>query len=343
MSRLATEWALWMLPVAWQITLLVAVVWTLDLLLRRVVWPQLLYGLWLLVPLCALLPAFGSAVSTGAVAVAPADPPLILLMIWASGVAVFGVLAVAVILRQRRGLRGSVIEDPILARAAQQLGIRRRVALAASPHIASPVVYGIFRPRIVVPDSPMSAAEREHVYLHELAHVQRGDLLVSALYGLVHLLFWFHPLLYVARRRAHGLRELCCDARVASVLRDRTPEYRRTLLRFAARLLPQPGLTGFLGGPSVILLRLRWLDRGEWVFSRRRRVATAAVILILTTTLVPRAQAGVIDPAVASLHAEMARLDGRIPQLSLEHEGCFELRWTVQRILQLERQIEESK
>jgi bla regulator protein BlaR1 len=337
-STLATEWAIWMLPVAWQLTLLCGVVLMLDLLLRRVVWPQLLYALWLLVPLCALLPPLSTPVAAGPSVVAPATPPVALFAAWATGVLLFGLLALAAIVRQRKRSRGRPWDDPVLAHAARRLNIRRRIGLVVSPTIESPVVFGLLRPRIVLPDVEMTAAEREHVYLHELAHVKRGDLIVQALYGLVHLVFWFHPLVFVARRRAHGLREVCTDARVASVLRDETPAYRDTLLRFAARLLPQPDAAGFLGGSAVILMRLRWLDRGEWVLSRRKRIATATLLLALAATIVPRAQADIIDPTLASLQAERARLEPRVRELSMEHEGCLELQWIVRRLIQIERE-----
>jgi len=342
LSGAATGWALWMLPALWQVTLLALGVLILDLLLRRVVWPQLLHALWMLVPLGLFVPAGAEPLAGGATVAAPAAPPGGWLVAGASGVAVFGALA---LLAGRRALRGAPMRDPVLDRAAARLGLRRRVALVCSARIASPAVAGLFRPRIGMPDEPMSEQEREHVYLHELAHVQRGDLWAAALFGIVHLVFWFHPLVHVARRRAHALRELGCDARVASVLKEQTPAYRDTLLRFAARLLPAPGAAAFVGGPATILLRLRRLERGEWVRTGPRRLAAAIVLVALLVTAAPLAQARVVDPALAALHAERARVADRALHLyrNYESEGCIELQWAVQRLIQMEKQAKESK
>ena len=352
----ATEWALWMVPVVWQATLLAVAVLVIDLLLRRIVWPQLLHALWLLVLLRLFLPPHVTspvAVSAGKLMAAPAAPPVAWMIAWASGVALFGIVAIRARVEARRALRRSTRPVPvhveqILVRAAQRLDVRRRVVIVASSTVASPGVHGLIRPRIVIPATELESAtdrELEHVFLHELAHVARGDLWVRALFRTAHLLFWFHPLVFVARRRAHALGELCCDARVASVLGDQTPAYRATLLRFAARLLPEPRLTGFLGGPALIVLRLRRLDRGEWVISLRQRIASAGIVLATALILVPRAQAGVIDPAVASLRAERTRLAGRVRELAenYESEGCLELQWSVRRLIALEQEERENK
>ena len=47
---------------------------------------------------------------------------------------------------------------------------------------------------------------------HELAHVRRRDLLWSGLAGLVRVLFFFHPLVWLAHREALVAREAACDA-----------------------------------------------------------------------------------------------------------------------------------
>jgi len=308
-----------------------------------VLWPQVLHALWLLVPLRLVLPAFvASPVAPATTVATPAAPPVGWFLAWLAGLALFGGLTAFALVRQRRRLRGRVLDDPVLARAAARLGFRRRVAVIVTDGVASPAVAGLVRPRILMPDVALSDEEREHVYLHELAHVQRGDLWVQALFGLVHLVFWFHPLVWIARSRAHALRELGCDARVAAVLREETPRYRETLLRFAERLLPTARLAGFLGGSAVILQRLRHLERGEWILSRGRRLAAAGAVVVLAAALVPRAQANVIAPSLSSLRASLAQRARHLAE-HYESEGCLELQFTIRRLLQLEQEAKEER
>ncbi|MEM8886110.1 MAG: M56 family metallopeptidase [Planctomycetota bacterium] len=346
-----TSWAIWALPVLWQTTLLALVVLVIDLLLRRVVWPQLLHALWMLVPLRVFLPPTVTspiALAPEAAAFAPRVDPAPWFLAWIAGVALFGLLALRAHRRARRRLEDGAIAVDVGQRAvAARLGLRRRVLVLRGRHAGSPVVYGLLRPRVVLPRDLDDPREIEHVLLHEYAHVRRRDLWMQTLFGLANLLCWFHPLVYVARRRAAALREVCCDARVASVLREETPAYRATLLRIAENLLapPQPGLAGFLGGPAHILARLRWLERGEWTLSRRKRVATACAVFVLAVTLVPHAQASVIDPALRGLRAERAAAEARLQHVidNPHSTGCFELKWSVLRWMELENKVKESK
>ena len=49
MNGLAESWWNWMWPMFWQVSVLVILVGAIDLMLRRRVWPQVRYALWLLV------------------------------------------------------------------------------------------------------------------------------------------------------------------------------------------------------------------------------------------------------------------------------------------------------
>ncbi|MBE0538035.1 MAG: hypothetical protein IH624_20425, partial [Phycisphaerae bacterium] len=94
--------------------------------------------------------------------------------------------------------------------------------------------------------------------------------------------YWFNPLLWVIRRPMQELRELCCDATVARVLRERTGGYRETLLETARRLVAEPvspgmGLLGLFENSHRLVDRLRWLERESW----RRTWLRAAVVLLL--------------------------------------------------------------
>ena len=74
----------------------------------------------------------------------------------------------------------------------------------ASSTLASPVLIGLFRPRIVLPvdfTQRFSAEQQSLVLAHERWHLQRLDLWAGLAVSLVRCLFWFHPLLPLAQRR----------------------------------------------------------------------------------------------------------------------------------------------
>ncbi len=66
---------------------------------------------------------------------------------------------------------------------------------------------------------------------HELAHVKRHDLVWGWLPELAAMLYFFHPVAHMVRRRVHLERELACD-QLAMAHSGRTPaEYAETLVR----------------------------------------------------------------------------------------------------------------
>lgn len=185
-----------------------------------------------------------------------------------------------------------------LRAAAIQLGLRRTPPVVFVDAVQSPAVFGMLRPVLVMPSSwrgrPADAALR-HILLHELAHIRRGDLLIHSLFLALQICYWFNPLLLVVRRRLHHLRELCCDATVAGLLKDETPEYRRTLLQAAESLVrPLPpnglGLLGLLERPGNLLERLRRLEGEVWRHSRLRFFTVAATAMVTIAAVLPMKQ-----------------------------------------------------
>ena len=170
--------------------------------------------------------------------------------------------------------------------------------IALSADIPSPAVFGVFRPVLVLPEAAIGRLSRkraEHILLHELAHIKRRDLLVNAFYTLLQIAYWFNPLLWLLRRRLQHLRELCCDATVARILRDKTPEYRETILETARRLLVKPGepgigLLGLFESSSSLRVRLKWLEKKTWRHHGLRIATILAVVTGMCVFILPMAK-----------------------------------------------------
>lgn len=65
---------------------------------------------------------------------------------------------------------------------------------------------------------------------HELAHFARGDHWVRLLESMVLGIYWWHPLVWWARRQLQHAEEQCCDAWVLWAYPKSNTEYARTLL-----------------------------------------------------------------------------------------------------------------
>ena len=107
--------------------------------------------------------------------------------------------------------------------------------IRVSPEVSLPVVQGLFRPTLLLPQEALDEwpAERTSaVVLHEVGHVRRRDVASHLLTRLACALYWFNPVVWWAAREARREQERACDD---VVLRagHRPSSYARHLLAIA--------------------------------------------------------------------------------------------------------------
>jgi beta-lactamase regulating signal transducer with metallopeptidase domain len=98
-----------------------------------------------------------------------------------------------------------------LADARGRIGARH-TALLASREIASPISWGVLRPKIMLnTDAVAASADADAIVAHELAHLARADWAKLVLARVSVAAFWFDPLVWLLAREAHQLREEAAD------------------------------------------------------------------------------------------------------------------------------------
>ena len=93
---------------------------------------------------------------------------------------------------------------------------KRPVNVRLSDSVTVPMVWGLFRPVILLPaDADEWEPERQRaVLLHELAHIQRQDWLMQTMAQITCAVYWFNPLVWFAMRRMRVEAERACDDNV---------------------------------------------------------------------------------------------------------------------------------
>ena len=93
------------------------------------------------------------------------------------------------------------MKDPealaVLDECCRRMNVRKRPDLFESIEVNSPALHGLFRPRLLLPrgfTTGFSAKELRFVFLHELAHLKRRDLLLNWIMALLQVIHWFNPL-----------------------------------------------------------------------------------------------------------------------------------------------------
>lgn len=201
----------------------------------------------------------------------------------------FGVLAAALVqgggyLPARRRLLRDARPD-LEAEAGQtaaSLGLKRAVPVRRSRQVRTPMVLGLLRPVLLLPEGQ---AVDEVVLCHELTHLKRLDLAYKALLVAACWLHWFNPLVWWMSRAASENLELCCDDDVAA---GRDAAFRRKygeLLLSTAEEKPGPTLSSRFGGSKQAMK-----DRLTNLFVKKKRgrllACTAVAVLILVGGLV---------------------------------------------------------
>jgi beta-lactamase regulating signal transducer with metallopeptidase domain len=187
----------------------------------------------------------------------------------------------------------------MMSRCAEQLKLCRVPRVVVTRKVVCPAVFGIFKPVLLMPKGylgKLSRKDAEHVLFHELAHIKRGDPIVHSLYLVLQIVYWFNPLLWLARRQLIHLRELCCDATVAQILKQKTNEYRETIIDIARQFLTRPvepglGLLGLFEDTNRLLVRLSWLEKKTWRYQKMKNLTVITMMIFMLAFVLPMAKA----------------------------------------------------
>ncbi len=117
-----------------------------------------------------------------------------------------------------------------------------------SPDISSPVLVGIVRPKIIVPESMRDGIDG-FVILHETSHARNLDNLWRLLALILSVIHWFNPFVWIFLRSFLSDIEYACDERVLSGIGEgRRREYAAALVDCAER---RSVLSSPFGGASL--------------------------------------------------------------------------------------------
>lgn len=154
--------------------------------------------------------------------------PELLVAGWLAGVLLLSLSTFRDWRRAHRATAAAAAVDPRWQRHLCALAARLNLAqvpdLREAAGLASPYLFGWFRPVVVMPLGLLARLPTDQIealLLHELAHARRLDYIANLAQRAVEIVLFYHPLIYWVARQLRADRERACDELVIAAGADR--------------------------------------------------------------------------------------------------------------------------
>jgi len=200
----------------------------------------------------------------------------------------------------------------IVQELAPRLGVRGRVRMLALARLKGPVAFGLTRKIIGLPprfESQYSQAQQEVILAHELAHLAARDSWWQLLAEVAVAGLWWHPLVWLARRRLQHTSETAADES-SLLVQNGPPMLAECLLAVGRQLEAKSGfgwlrIDGFRSGLGRRVQRLFELRGGNWKPASKIHTTLAKALCPAAVVVAAILCSGWISPAAAMKGTEM--------------------------------------
>lgn len=197
----------------------------------------------------------------------PSTIGMILYILWSIGMIIMIILILKSMSRFNTIKKSALpLQNPAVYRlyhdCLAEMHITKPLPIYSTAFLKSPVIAGLFKPRIYLPIhliSDYNAKDMRFMLLHELGHYKYKDALANYLMNIIGILYWFNPFVWYSLKEMKNDREVACDTSVLKLLDEDTYEdYGNTLINFAEKIsfTPFPFATGISGSMKQMQKRI---------------------------------------------------------------------------------------
>ena len=125
----------------------------------------------------------------------------------------------------------------ILEFTKKEMGVKTKVKLLEQNYKKIPCIYGIFRPKILVTKEILKKDDEnlKYIFMHELAHLKKHDLILNKILILITTIHWFNPIIWYCFKQIRQDMELKADEMVLNKIKK---EEEKTYAKTLVKLLP---------------------------------------------------------------------------------------------------------
>lgn len=210
--------------------------------------------------------------------------------VWLAGVSLLGGWILVSNLRLWRIVKGerlvtrqAILE--LLEDCKSQIGLQTVIGIVETNKVSTPCLFGYLRPRLLLPAGTLDeldARQMRYVFIHELAHLKRNDILIGWLMAAAQVLHWFNPVVWFAMTQISADRELACDEQALSCLGEsECKAYGSTILKFLERYAGRqkvPAMAGIAENKSLLKRRIKMIAKFK---NQKKSWAPVLVVMAL--------------------------------------------------------------
>ena len=168
----------------------------------------------------------------------------------------YGIISYFYFLRQLRKYSTTALSDEICM--LEELSGRHNPSLYRSKFVETPMLTGIFKPSIILPDNEYTPEELRLILVHELSHLRQFDIHIKWLMLIACAVHWFNPIVWLLRRELDCMAELACDEKTIRNMDDTEKQsYGDVLINIASKSKPLSNVLSTRLCENNVILRQR--------------------------------------------------------------------------------------
>lgn len=152
----------------------------------------------------------------------------ILSLVWILGMLIISFYIVLVNIKLRNKIKKQTLffnEEiiNILELCKKQMKINKDISLIKIQEIKTPALFGYVKPIILLPENILNTLpvnKLRYVFLHELSHLKRRDIIMNWLLIILRIIHWFNPVIQYGLKKMGEDMEICCDSLALSYTND---------------------------------------------------------------------------------------------------------------------------
>lgn len=106
----------------------------------------------------------------------------------------------------------------MLTQICSERNQKNRFQILSTSGITKPMLYGVFSPRILIPENmELSREDLYYSLAHEAAHHFHHDLFIKKMLRLITIVYWWNPVCYLLTNKADSILEMRVDDKITAL------------------------------------------------------------------------------------------------------------------------------